>query len=72
MNPSTALATASTPRMAGNCGGFLRRMWVTRGDEANGAEDFECADELDGSVLRVEAPGPSRDGGKAANPEYYL
>lgn len=36
-------------------GGVLRRMWVTRGDEANGAEDFERADELDGSVLRVEA-----------------
>lgn len=56
MNPSSALATASTPRMAGNSGGSLRRMWVTRGgDEANGAEDFERADELDGSVLRVEA-----------------
>lgn len=42
------------------------------GDEANGAEDFERADGLDGSILRVEAPGPSRDGSKAANPEYYL
>lgn len=24
-------------------------------DETNGAEDFECADELDGSILRAEA-----------------
>lgn len=38
----------------------------------DGAWDIERADELDGSVLRVEASGPSRDGSKTANPEYYL
>lgn len=38
----------------------------------DGAQDLERADDRAGSILRVEASGPSHDGSRAADPEDYL
>lgn len=38
----------------------------------DGAQDLERADDRAGSILRVEASGPSHDGSRAADSEEYL